>query len=589
MADLVAQGPEPEQTWQRTLQPGKPITIGRGELCEWAAEWDRNISRLHATVTFQDGKLQVRRNAMSRNPVFYRGQKVEQCVLGVGDFFLIGRTRFTLVESEGQATVDIPSPLAEFTCSAEELDGVRYTDAADRIEVLAKLPSMIRFSPTEEEFQRQAAAVLLAGIPRADAAAVVWMDPRGSADTTEIKVSAPTFREGLPPVPLSPSRRLIQLALRKVRQPVMHRWITGQSGDFTVTSGYDWALCAPLPDDPAPGWSLYAIGRTMLDPLAVVRPHDAAEKEDLKFAGLVADIFGALRQVRDLQRRKTMLESFMNPTVLAALAYHDMEEVLKPRRTEVTVLFCDLRGFSRITEGEVLEDICDRVSEALGVMTRNILDKEGVISDFQGDAAMGFWGWPFAGEDQVEQAVRAALAIRREFQQFARQKDHPLSDFACGIGLAHGPAIAGRLGTLDQFKVGVFGPVVNLAARLESLTKTLRVPILADDSIAEKLGGAATSKCRLRRLARLQPYGMTREVFLHEVMPRHEAGGMSERDQADYEAALAQFLEGQWAQAHKLLALLPCDGPSQFLLRHMQENGGQPPPGWKGVIVATAK
>lgn len=585
MPDLLAQGPEPEQRWQRTL-PARPVTLGRGELCDWATPWDDSISRLHATLTWQDGKLLVRRNPSARNPIFCQGKKVDEASLAVGEYFLIGRTRFTLMATVPSGTIELPSPLAEFTCSTDELREVRYTDAADRIEVLAKLPGMIRFSPSEEEFHRQAAAVLLAGIPRADAAAVVWMDPRGSGDASEIQVRAFASRDNRAAAAFQPSRRLVQHALRKVRQPVMHRWVTGHGGEFTVSADFDWALCAPLPEDPAPGWALYAIGRSAMSPTAADFQHEAVEKEDLKFAGLVADIFGALRQVRDLQKRRALLESFMCPQVLAALAYHDMEEVLKPRKTDVTVLFCDLRGFSRISEGEILEDICDRVSEALGVMTRNILDKEGVISDFQGDAAMGFWGWPFGGEGQVEQAARAALAIRREFQQFARRQDHPLANFSCGIGLAHGPAIAGRLGTLDQFKVGVFGPVVNLASRLESLTKTFGVPILVDEATAQQLPSA---KIRLRRLARIQPYGMTRNVLLHELMPRYEPGCLSDRDQADYEAALDHFQEGRWHDAQKLLEMLRGDGPSQYLLRHITERGGRPPGDWKGIIVAAAK
>lgn len=588
MPDLIAQGPETEQRWRRAL-PATPVTLGRGDLCEWATPWDESISRLHATLTWKDGRLLVCRSPQARNPIFYQGKKVDECSIAPGEYFLIGRTRFTVMESAPLGTVDLPSPLAEFTCSADELRKVRYSDAADRIEVLAKLPGMIRYSPSEDEFHREAAAVLLAGIPRADAAAVVWMDPRGSGDASEIKVRALQSRDDRNAAAFQPSRRLVQMALRKIRQPVMHRWVGAQGAqgtEFTVSADFDWALCAPLPEDPSPGWALYALGRTAMASSVAGFAHEAAEKEDLKFAGLVADIFGALRQVRDLQRRKTILESFMCPQVLAALANHDMEEVLKPRRTDVTVLFCDLRGFSRISEGEILEDICDRVSEALGVMTRNILDKEGVISDFQGDAAMGFWGWPFEGEGQVEQAARAALAIRREFQQFARRSDHPLANFSCGIGMAHGPAIAGRLGTLDQFKVGVFGPVVNLASRLESLTKTFRVPILVDEPTARHL---PATKFRLRRLARLQPYGMTRECFLHELMPRYEAGCMSERDQADYEAALGHFLEGRWSDAQKLLEMLRNDGPSQYLLRHIAEQGGRAPKDWKGTIVAAAK
>src|ERR1043166_2432607 len=136
MPDLVAQGPQPEQLWRRPLPADRAVTLGRGQLGEWAAPWDENISRLHATLRWQDGKLLVQRNPSARNPVLYRGQKVDQCALAIGDFIIIGRTRFTLAQSTTFGTVELPSPLAEFTLSAEELLEVRYSDAADRIEVL---------------------------------------------------------------------------------------------------------------------------------------------------------------------------------------------------------------------------------------------------------------------------------------------------------------------------------------------------------------------------------------------------------------------------------------------------------------------
>src|SRR5262249_15225984 len=157
--------------------------------------------------------------------------------------------------------------------------------------------------------------------------------------------------------------------------------------------------------------------------------------------------------------------------------------------TPVTVLFCDLRGSCKIAEEGQHEmlGLWDRVSEALGIMTSSIIDHDGVIGDFQGDAAMGFWGWPLAGDDQVEQAARAALRILRRFGRAAVEDDSALKGFACGIGIAHGPAIAGRLGTAEQFKVGVFGPVVNLASRLESMTRRFGVPILIDENCARRL------------------------------------------------------------------------------------------------------
>src|SRR5207244_4995333 len=109
-------------------------------------------------------------------------------------------------------------------------------------------------------------------------------------------------------------------------------------------------------------------------------------KSDLKFAELVAEIFGALRQVRELQSRQATLASFLSRPVLAALvAESDMAKVLQPRESEVTVLFCDLRGSCHIAEvaDKDLMQTCNRVSEALSIMTTNIIDKDGVIGDFQ--------------------------------------------------------------------------------------------------------------------------------------------------------------------------------------------------------------
>ena len=96
-------------------------------------------------------------------------------------------------------------------------------------------------------------------------------------------------------------------------------------------------------------------------------------------------------------------------------------------------------------------------------MTHHIRQEGGVVGDFQGDAAMGFWGWPLPQKDAVLRTCRAALAVRAEFEATA--------GFHAGIGVATGRAVAGKIGTVDQVKVTVFGPVVNLASRLEGMTK----------------------------------------------------------------------------------------------------------------------
>ena len=418
MPDLVAQGPEPGQSWRRTL-PAGAVTLGRNKKSDWAAEWDKEISGLHATLTWKDGKLTIVPRHGTTNKVFFRGNPMEAAfAAAIGEQFVIGRTTFTVRESEPTPANTRP-PVEELTCSPQELQSIKFVDADERIEVLASLPGMIRYSPSDQELANRVVQALLQGIPRAAVAAVIQSSPTQAQPIPEVKSFS--FRRPTLAPDFRPSRRLSQEALFRRRQPVMQCWESRkEETEFTVSSEFDWAACIPLPDEPSAGWALYIAGS--LSPGFGLPSLQDAQKSDLKFATLVADIYGSLRQVQDLQKRQSTLASFLSRPVLAALADKDTDQVLRARETEVTELFCDLSGSCRITEeaeGD-LSQVCDRMSEALGIMTRNIIDKDGVIGDFQGDAAMGFWGWPFVTEDQVEQAARAALAIRKEFVQASR-------------------------------------------------------------------------------------------------------------------------------------------------------------------------
>jgi adenylate cyclase len=591
MADLLAIGREPQHRWRHTL-PAGPVTLGRlAAKAAWDVPWDRQISGLHATLTWQHGKLLVRRDPAARNLIFFRGSPADEFTMAFGEQFVIGETTFFLDDIEATPEDDAAPAVAELTCSRQELQQHLYADAGERIEALAALPAIIRFSPSDDELERRVLEVLLRGMPHADVAAVVCLDPAGTGKDTNSLVRRAARRDGQP-ADLKPSRRLLTEAVRRRRQSVVHRWAAAQSDSWLKSIGAgNWALCAPLPDEPAPGWALYVAGG--LPPR--VQAGDGLtdlQKSDLKFGGLVADIFGALRQVRALQHRQSALSRFLSRPVLAAIADRDMDEVLRPRETEVTVLFCDLRGSCRLVEegAQALSGLAECLGEALSVMTTHIIDKDGVIGDFHGDAAMGFWGWPVPLVNQVEQAARAALGILRDFSRAARRPGHVLAGFACGIGIANGPAIAGRLGTVDQFKVSVFGPVVNLASRLEAMTRRLQVPILVDERTAQRLAGAHTSHwVRCRRLARVRPHGMTQALTVSELLPAAvEAGAMSENHRRDYEAALDAFIAGHWQDTRDLLERLPPDC-SAFLRASMDRLGTPPPGAWDGTITLDSK
>jgi adenylate cyclase len=320
----------------------------------------------------------------------------------------------------------------------------------------------------------------------------------------------------------------------------------------------------------------------------------ADRKGDIRFAELVAELVGALRQVRRLEGQRALLGNFLSPMVLQAISGESAEQALAPRETDVTVLFCDLRGFSKEAEqwrGK-LEELLNRVSEALGVMTHYIVKHGGAIGDFQGDAAMGFWGLPLPPPDGPISACLAALDIRAEFQRAASQPGHPLADFRVGIGIAHGRSVAGRIGTADHAQLTVFGPVANLASRLEGMTKQLRVPILLDEASAEYVvKHLPASRGRSRRLGRVRPYGLGTPLMVSELLPPSSQDlTLSDQNLLDFNAAVDALLAGRWSDALELLHKVPArDRAKDFLTIFIVQNNYEPPAGWDGVIPMPSK
>jgi adenylate cyclase len=215
-----------------------------------------------------------------------------------------------------------------------------------------------------------------------------------------------------------------------------------------------------------------------------------------------------------------------------------------------------------------------------------------VIGDFQGDAAMGFWGWPLPQPNAALLAAQTALGIRAEFENFSRQRDHSLADFRVGIGLASGRAVAGKIGTTDQVQVTVFGPVVNLAQRLESMTRHVPASILIDEATAQKLKGhLSPAIARLRSVATIKPFGMTQPVTVSELLPSAAAcNEINDESIAIYEKALQHFNKNEWQASRDILNSLPqCDSLAQFLLSQINLNADGKQTVSDGVIVMTTK
>lgn len=589
MAHLVAQGREPQQQWRRRIRPNDPFVLGRAA-DDWSVIWDERLSRQHAELTWRQGRLHVRKMPSARNPVFYQGKELPEFSLAPGEHFVIGETTFTLLDERLTFAAKLPQPAEEKTFTPEALRSVRFRNANHRLEVLGRLPEVISGSSNNDDLCVRLVNLLLAGISRASAVALVATDPDPREDSP---VAALHWDRRFSTIgEFQPSRTLIINAVQ-AKHSKLHVWggvEDSQSLSATMVENFDWAFCTPVPNKACGGWALYVAGALHAESSATPHTVDASDlKEDIKFTEIVAATLGSLQQLRSLQQRNAALAQFFPPAVLDALERQDPQTVLAPKETKVSVLFCDLRGFSLDAErhGDDLLGLLRRVSKALGVMAQHILDEEGVIGDFQGDAAMGFWGWPLASTDMVRSAALAALAIRQEFEAASRREDHPLANFRVGIGLATGRAVAGGIGTSDQLKVTVFGPVVNLASRLEGMTKLLQAPILLDEPTAAWIRRhVPRDQARVRRVARVRPYGMDVTLEVSELLPPVSVETQLTDEQiAEYEAALDAFVSGNWSLAwERLHNVPPSDQVKDILTEVIVRHKRTAPPEWDGVI-----
>jgi adenylate cyclase len=466
------------------------------------------------------------------------------------------------------------------------------------------LPDIIHHSASGPDLFQRLVNLLLGGIERATAAAVVSVEQADDSAAKDEAVAVLHWDHRLQAArDFRPSRRLIRQAVRS-GQSVAYVWgheERGSQADFTSSGQSEWAICTPVTTEATPGWALYAAGK--FDPERTRGPAADSEllHDDVKYTEIMAATLGGLLESRQLAARQASLSQFFSPVVLDLLRDADPEQVLAPREADLTVLFCDLRGFTSESERSAhdLFGLLDRVSGALGVMTRAILNQGGVIGDFHGDAAMGFWGWPIAQPDAAIRACRAALDIRAHFDQTdscagdaAARAAASKHKFHVGIGIASGQAVAGKIGTADQVKVTAFGPVVNLAARLETMTRQLPASVLVDSLTAGSIRAALEQNiCRIRRLIRVLPVGLSAPIDVSEVLPLEaNCPDLSDEDLALYESALAAFETGDWHQAEQLLTKAPhADQAKDLLLQFLLEHGGAPPPGWDGAIRLATK
>ena len=257
------------------------------------------------------------------------------------------------------------------------------------------------------------------------------------------------------------------------------------------------------------------------------------------------------RQVRSLQ---TALAAVIPPDVARAIARNPARLHLGGERREITVLFADLRGFTRFAEGVEPEVLSHVMTEYLDAMTGVIFAHGGTVDKFIGDAVMAFWNAPLDDADHAQHAAIAAIEMQAALAQLGdRWQARGLSRQRMRIGIHTGPASVGNMGSSRRFAYTALGDAVNVAARLEPLNDEFGTDVCLSERTLAAAGGRQALLAR--PLGPVVLKGRRQAVAVFELLGRAHDAALVARFRpvlALYERGLAAYRAGDVEAAASL-------------------------------------
>lgn len=204
---------------------------------------------------------------------------------------------------------------------------------------------------------------------------------------------------------------------------------------------------------------------------------------------IVLTVLNFLTKDKQAREIRAMFASYVSPKIVAELVKCPAKMKLGGERKELTVLFADIVGFSSFTEKQAAEDVVEQLNEYLTAMTEAVFRWDGTLDKFMGDGLMVFWGAPLDQPNHAELAIKCALDMRRRLNKLHekwRSEGKPLLEN--GIGINTGIALVGNIGAESKkMDYTIIGDQVNVASRIEGLSRTYGGHIIISDSTADRI------------------------------------------------------------------------------------------------------
>jgi class 3 adenylate cyclase len=254
----------------------------------------------------------------------------------------------------------------------------------------------------------------------------------------------------------------------------------------------------------------------LIGAIAVVRMEPEPFSDDQielvrTFADQAAIAIANARLLDAVERQRTELARFISPQVAELLSSDDGERLLSGHRAYISVLFCDLRGFTAFTETAAPEELFELLRDYHALIGELIASHEGTLEHFAGDGVMVFFNDPAPVTDHETQAIRMALALHQRFDELATIWRKRGTELALGIGIAAGYATLGRIGFEGRYDYGALGPVTNLASRLSTHAGP------GQTLISQRVYAAVEDTVDARPIGEVELKGFGRPVAAYEV------------------------------------------------------------------------
>ncbi len=312
---------------------------------------------------------------------------------------------------------------------------------------------------------------------------------------------------------------------------------------------------------------------------------------NLVFAYTGTSLHRYLKEEREKRRYRQTFSLYVPPSVVEEMLAHPERLRLGGEKKEVSILFSDIRGFTTLSERHPAEQLVPLLNHYLTQMTEVVFSQKGTLDKYIGDAIMALFGAPLPQEDHACRACATALEMISKLgtlQEEWRSNHMPVLEI--GIGIHTGMAIVGNMGSERRFDYTAIGDNVNLASRLEGLTKRYGVSIIISESAWEGAQNGFTA----RELDIVCVKGRRESVKIYELICPKERESDFCRLLETWSRALALFRGMKWSEALDLFIeterMWPGDRPSLSYQERCREYIKNPPlAGWACVTILDTK